>query len=135
MILADILELTIDGVYDRGVPNLERIVIVANQQVNLGQYGLLVGVRGPGLTAIPIRDNLLWFGDGVVDKSDIIFVFTGPGEPTVSTLPNNSQRLISVHWGRHVTFLADFNIVPVLIRVDAVMIPAEEAPGAKQISQ
>lgn len=125
MIVADIFELTIVGVYDRGVPNRERIVLAANQQVNMGQYGLMIGIRGPEATAVPIRDNLLWFGDGLVNKGDLIFAYTGPGAPRVTPVPNNPERLITVHWGRSTVFLGDENLVPILFRVDAVMIPTD----------
>jgi hypothetical protein len=129
MIVADIFELAIAGVLDRGQPNLERIAIVALQQVNTGQYGLMLGIKGEGASATPIRDNLLWFGDSIVNPGDIIFVYTGPGQFKVSEVPNNSTRLISVHWGRPKTILGNQNIVPILFRVDAVEI-LNEAPAA-----
>ena len=100
----------------------------------MGQYGLLLGLRGPGVSASPIRDNFLWFGDTMVNEGDVIFVFTGPGELRVSDIPNNRQRLISVHWGRQMTFLSNPSFVPILIRVDAVMIPSEAASNPKQLS-
>ena len=53
MIVNNITELTLKGVYDRGVPNQERIVIISNETVNLGKYGLMIGVRSTGNTAFP----------------------------------------------------------------------------------
>jgi hypothetical protein len=126
MIVADLCELAIVGVFDRGIPNRERIVIVPQQQVNLGQYGLMLGLRASGNTAVPIRDNLLWFGDGFVDTSDMLFIYTGPGEPRATAIPNGRGRIISVHWGRGTVLFGDPNFVPILFRIDAVTIPAAE---------
>jgi len=123
MIVGDILELRVSGVYDRGIPNQERVVLYANQTVNLGQYGLMVGVRAAGNSAFPVRDNLLWFGDGVVNKGDWIFIYTGPGVPRAITLPNTEERLYSIHWGRDKTIFQHPDVVPILFRVDAVHVP------------
>lgn len=131
MIVGDISELIVSGVYDRGTPNQERVVLYANQTVNLGQYGLMVGVRAAGNSAFPVRDNLLWFGDGLVNKGDWIFVYTGPGEPRATTLPNTEERLYSIHWGRDKTIFHHPDLVPILFRVDAVHVPYELAALSK----
>jgi len=127
MIVGDIPELTVSGVYDRGVPNQERVVLYANQTLNLGQYGVMIGVRATGNSAFPVRDNLLWFGDGIVNKGDWTFIYTGPGEPKTTVLPNNEERIYSIHWGRDQTIFQHPDIVPILFRVDAVQVPYELA--------
>ena len=126
MIVGDILEMTIIEVYGRGVPNEERIVIRFNEAVNLGRYGIMLGVRAIAGSAFPIRDNLLWFGDAYFLPGDWLFVYTGPGKPKASDLPNTHHRLVSIHWGRDRTVLHDENIVPILFRVDAVQIPGAQ---------
>jgi len=123
MIVDSITELAIVGVYDRGIPNQERIVIHAKEVANLGQYGLMIGVRAADGSAFPIRDNFLWFGDGLISKGDWVFIYTGPGEPRATTLPNTQERLYSVHWGRNETILHHPDLVPILFRVDAVQVP------------
>lgn len=127
MIVSSITELIIKGVCDSGIPNQERIIIFVNETLNLGQYGLMLGVRSVGNTAFPIRDNLLWFGDGLVNKGDWIFVYTGPGEPKATILPNTTEYLYSIHWGRDKTILHNQDLVPILFRVDAVQTPYERA--------
>jgi hypothetical protein len=122
MIVDNLYELTVMGIYDRGVPNQERIVLRANQSLNLGQYGLMLGVRSAGNTAFPIQDNLLWFGDGLINTGDWVFVYTGPGVAKTTTLPNTQVRLYSIHWGRNTTILHHQDLVPILFRVDAVQI-------------
>lgn len=132
MIVNIVTEITVVGVFDRGIPNQERIVLRVNDTVNLGQYGLMVGVRGGNGAAFPIRDNLLWFGDGFVNSGDWIFVYTGPGEPRATTLPNTQERLYSLHWGRTQTMLHHRDVVPILFRVDAVQVPQEVASLPKR---
>jgi len=68
MIVGLITELSIVGVFSRGVGNEERIVFRATEMVQMGQYGLMIGVRlGQGF-ASPVRDNFLWFGDAILNK-------------------------------------------------------------------
>jgi hypothetical protein len=122
MIVELITELSVIGVFSRGVANEERIVLRATEPIQMGQYGLMIGVRlGQGL-ATPIRDNLLWFGDGILGKGDWVFVYTGPGKGSVTDLPNTQEKLYSIHWGRETTFLSSPDLVPILFRVDAVQI-------------
>ncbi len=127
MIVYLINEIEMVGVFDRGVPNEERIVLRVVETSNLGCYGLMIGVRLADGSAFPIRDNLFWFGDAGMSVGDWLFVYTGPGQATVSELPNTQERLYSVHWGRRETILADPNIVPILFRTDAVVLPVRLA--------
>lgn len=122
MIVYSISELSLIGVHDRGIPNQERIVIQVSETVNLGQYGLMIGVRAAGNSAFPVRDNLLWFGDGIVKQGDWIFVYTGPGKGKVSPIPNTDNSLYSVHWDRARTILDSQDLVPILFRVDAIQV-------------
>lgn len=123
MIVGLITELSIVGVFSRGTPNEERIVLRVNETLHLGQYGLMIGVRLGGGFASPIQDNLLWFGDGILNKGDWVFIYTGPGKARVTNLPNSQEKLYSIHWGRQATFLSNTDFVPILFRVDAVQVP------------
>jgi hypothetical protein len=123
MIVTLITEISVVGVYDRGQPNQERIVLLVNEQLNIGQYGLMIGIRANNGTAFPVRDNLFWFGDGLINKGSWIFIYTGPGTPQVSTVPNTSDMMYTVHWGRSETMFMSNDIVPILFKTDAVQIP------------
>lgn len=125
MIVSGIGELTIVGVFDRGVPNFERIAIQANQTTDLGKYGIMLGVKGSSGQAFPIRDNLFWFGDGLLPPNDWLFLYTGPGEPRAAEAPGGTGRLISLHWGRDRTVLHSSVVVPILFRIDAVQVAQE----------
>lgn len=127
MIVTLVTEITVTGVFDRGVPNQERIVLYVNETLNLGQYGLMIGVRSQDGSAFPIRDNLFWFGDGFVKRGDWLFIYTGPGEPRATDLPNTEEHLYTLHWGRDRTILHNRDLVPILFRVDAVQVPQEIA--------
>lgn len=122
MIVNQLSELEIVGVYDRGVPNKERIVVVVEETVNLGQYGLMIGVRAANGLALPIRDNLFWFGDGIVNKGEWLVIYSGPGKPMVTEMPDSTDKVYSIHWGRENTMLANPLLMPILFRADAVQV-------------
>lgn len=134
MILSGIPELTLFGVYDRGVPNQERIAIAVNTYVEMGQFGILLGVAQQDGQAVPIRDNFLWFGTGTVARGDWIFIYSGPGEPRVSEVPNTTNKIYTIHWGRSATILGEPTITPILFRVGALNVyaatPALPSPSA-----
>ena len=71
MIVADIIELTVMTVLERGVPNEECIAIMANERINLGQYGIMLGFYADFNSGIPFKDHLFWFGDGYVEKGGL----------------------------------------------------------------
>lgn len=119
-------ELEIVGVYDRGVPNNERIALLAHSTVELGAYGLMIGVRGSLGDAFPIRDNLFWFGNGALNPGDWLLVYTGNGRSTVGSVANTSARFVTVHWGRMRTMFNSHETVPILFRVDHVQVPQEQ---------
>ena len=111
------------GPFDRGIPDSERIVLQAQQAVNLGQFGLLIGVQTGEHLAVPLPDNFFWLGDGFLGAGEWLFVYTGPGEPRATTFPNRPERVYIVHWGRQQTIFNHSNIVPVLFRMDGVIVP------------
>jgi hypothetical protein len=122
MIVGDIIELEMFGVIDRGLPNKERIMIRAAETVNLGQYGIMIGVQINNGVAVPIRDNLLWFGDIALRAGEWLCVYTSPGTPKISDIPNSDEDMISIYWGRTSVVFKNINIVPILFRIDSVVV-------------
>lgn len=116
-------ELMIVGIYDHGVPNMERVVLLAKEPIDLGNYALIAGIRGQEGQAFPLRDNFLWFGNGWLQKGDWLFVYTAPGEPKMTQLPNQSEKLYSIHWGKTQTIFQHKELIPLLIRMDALQVP------------
>lgn len=133
MILLTIDEIVTIGVFDRGVPNSERIIFQVNEDLNLGQYGVFLGWHAgsdPVNSAWPFRDCLFWFGDGIVTKSSWIHLYTGTGESRQLEMPDNQDPAYVLFWGRDKTLFANSNVVPMLVRVDAVQValPPENIP-------
>jgi len=126
MIVSDIIELELRGVFDRGVPNLERIALYVKIPLNIGQFGLMIGVKGSDGSAYPLKDNLFWFGDGFVSAGDWVFVYTGAGKTQSSDLPGSASKLYTVHWGKSRTLFTSEELVPILFRVDAVSIAQDQ---------
>ena len=133
MIVADLKELTIMAVLHRGIPNDECIAIQANERINLGQYGIMLGAYAQSKSAIPFIDHLFWFGDGFIEKEDWLFIYTGKGEPRMTTAPEG-HNIFTIFWGKPTTIFANTNIVPLLFRVDAVdvMMPPEDRPQIEE---
>lgn len=125
MIVSSIIELNVRGVFDRGHPNLERIAIYVNSPLNIGQYGIMIGIKGDAGSAFPIKDHMFWFGDGYLSAGDWIFIYTGAGSTSISNIPGGGSKLYSVHWGKPATLFHAAEIVPILFKVDAVLVPQE----------
>ena len=120
MIVATITELEVIAIVERGVPNKESIAIKAKESVNLGQYGIMLGTYSHSNAAFPFQDILFWFGDGLVENGDWIFVNTGEGRATSSKTFDQQHNVYSLFWGKRTTVFANSHVVPILFRVDAV---------------
>ena len=120
MLVNNLLEFTVASVMNRGIPNEECIAIQVNQNANLGQYGIMLGHYSGVNGAIPFKDNLFWFNDGIVQQGDWLFIYTGNGSPKQTKASNGINDLYSLFWGKPHTVLAETTVVPMLIRVDAV---------------
>lgn len=121
MIVSDLQDLKLYPVHDRGIPNRERIPIQVVTPTNMGQFGLMVGVSNYPSVALPLLDNLFWFGDAIVKPGDWILVYTGAGEPRTDDWTNPpGAKVYSLHWGRSSTVFANSSIVPILFSVKGV---------------
>ncbi|MGZ8947797.1 MAG: hypothetical protein ACXW1W_20515 [Methylococcaceae bacterium] len=122
MIVDQITEITLMGILDRGIPNKECIAMQVKDRVNLGQYGIMLGVYSESKLARPFQDNLFWFGDGLVEEGDWIFINTGDGEPRTSETIDKQNSIYSLFWKKKNTIFANTNIVPILFKIEAVNI-------------
>lgn len=127
MMLATIDEIEVVGVLDRGAPNSECVALNIKMPLNLGQYCLYVGVKMPNGGGFPINDNMFWFGEAQINAGDWVFVYTGLGETRVSDMPNSSSKIYSIHWNRNSTLFHSAEVIPLLVRIDAVQV-LQEAP-------
>ncbi len=117
----NIYELEIWGVYDRGVPNAERIVFKPRIQVNLGNYIVTIGFQPqPGTPATLIQNQLFWFGELLVTPPSWVFLYTGPGTPTITHENMTKEPVQSLYWGSKQTLFSNGSIVPVILRLNGI---------------
>jgi len=124
MIIDESPNLEIFGVYDRGVPNKERIVLHVNRVTNLAEYFVVLGIRAP-LSAnlvLPIEDHSLWLGSTYIEVPSWIFIFTGYGKAATSQETHTGQPVHTLYWKKPQVVLTHNDIVPALLHVDSVQI-------------
>src|SRR5207247_187468 len=109
--------LVLMGVADRAVPNQERVWLLANENVNLAEYLLLVGLHLPNQQFLPFTDHLLWLGNHAVDAGTAVVVYTGSGQERVARDVKSGNPILVLYWGRAQTVFTVDVIVPGLIRV------------------
>ncbi|QHC93409.1 hypothetical protein PspR84_01780 [Pseudomonas sp. R84] len=135
MLFDTITSLQIINVFDHGVPNMERIGIYVKEPCDLGEYCLFIGLPAADGSTSPIKDHMLWFGNGFVNPGDWLFVYTASGNTTIhpNGLPSAgssiSPRLISIHWGKDHTIFQNRALVPMLIRMNGLSTPAAPKPS------
>ena len=123
MILQNTTELRIVGIYDRGVPNQERIVLKVNELLNLAQYGILIAFQiAPEGPATPYNDQFIWLTERIIKEGTVIFIYTGPGEFRETVVLGTDIPALVMHWGKQYTIFANSNVVPILCRIDALHI-------------
>ena len=118
-------ELQIVGVWDRGIPNKERIAIKTYRTTNLVDYFLFLGVPVGNQTAVPLTDNVLHLGQsimGVIEPPTWVIVYTGPGETKLTTIKPSGESALVLHWGKKETALHNPNVVPVLLSAEGIFV-------------
>lgn len=115
-------ELQIIGVWDRGVPNQERIAIKATQETDLSNYLLFLGVPLGQQFAFPLNEDLFWFGKEIIVPPTWVIVYTGPGERKITTMRDSREPALVLHWGKKTTILGHPNVVPVLVSLEGVLV-------------
>jgi len=120
MYFPPINELILYGVFDRGVPNQERIVLKTQNYLNLAPYGLLLTAQQNNI-ATPLHDQFFWLGETVLDPNTWVFVYTGAGFPRMTkTLVTNEPAYV-LHWNRANVIFHQASLLPTLIRIDAAV--------------
>jgi len=138
MMQGAITELTLMGVFDRGIPNAERVVIRVDEYVDMASFVLLQAKAGEIGGAVPIRDSMFWFGNGLLEPGDWIFIYSAVGESKVVDAPGAQgakQKMVLLHWQRSQTMFHTPEIVPILARIDALQIGVPAPPTAPSATQ
>lgn len=127
--------LQIADVQNHGIPNQERIAIYAHKSCDLSEYCLILTLPTPEGGSVPVKDHMLWFGQGWVQPGDWIFVYTAAGSTTI--LPNPSpqlpgvapRRFINIHWGKNHTIFQNRALSPMLIQISGTATLLPPAPA------
>lgn len=116
------------GVYDRGVPNEERIVLRVNAATSLKDYFLVLGYTDgkAGNSIWPANDNFLWLTDINMDVPSWVFVYTGKGKPGISIEKVTNQPLQTLYWNKENVVLDNPNINPALASFGLIEIGNKE---------
>ena len=122
MIFPDIRDINIVNVYERGVPNKERSLFKTDTLLNLGEYGVMIGLLQKNGLALPYHDNLYPFKDVNLPPNSWIFLYTGPGTDYNGKMPHDNSPFHVFHWGKPTTVFAHSLIIPVLFRIGAVQL-------------
>ena len=132
-LLAGIAELQMVGVFDRGVPNKERVVLRANTVIDIGEFAVIVGVRTPPPAdmIIPVRDHLFWFGTALVGANDWLFLYTGHGVPDRFPSATGPEQIYTSYWGHSETIFHDPQLIPAVVRFRSLLYKGRPAPASQ----
>jgi hypothetical protein len=130
--LRQIDELEFVGIYDRGVPNKERIVLRPTRRITLAEYVVNLGLKAPGGLVRPLPNNLFWFSDEItIEPPYWIFLYTGPGERLFTTLRSTKEPALVLHWGRPMTILQNPQVEPLVFHLGGILQPS--APSWEEL--
>ena len=113
--------LSLIGVADPGVPNLERLVLRPSDTINTAAYGVMVGIRQPTGHAIPLRDRFFWFGEIIISPPSWILLYTRRGKYGV-TKHTDGNLVHSFFWNRQHTVFNSDDMVPIVFEMGALAI-------------
>ncbi len=115
-----ISQLSLLGVGDPGIPNRERIIMRPTEEINLGEYFMILGYIENDKSITPIPNNLFYFGNVLVAPPSWVTLYTGPGRDIESRLKHSKEHVHVFHWNRNHTAFVDPNVVPLLLRIDSL---------------
>lgn len=116
-------EIQVVGVFDRGVPNKERIAFRVTENVELLQFAvvLLSESQLHGTYNYPANDHIFFFGDCSAAAGTWVFLYTSAGRFTVTKVGTSEPAMV-FFWGKSKTILHQASISPVLIKLEAAKI-------------
>lgn len=109
-------DLVLHSIEDRGVANLERVLVYVKSPVRSENFALCAAHKINGKTS-PVNNQFFWFGSAELHEGDWLIVFTGQGHHKVDTAINNSHRVFSLYWGCNQTLFHRPEAVAVLMEL------------------
>ena len=132
MYIPPIIELSMIGVLDAGVPNRERVCLRPSDSVNLAQFGLHAAIQGDKGLVTPIPNIFFWFGDMVVEPPAWLIVFTGKGQFKPTPSIEHGQPVYLFYWNLSNTIFNIPNVVPVAFKYSSILIGHNILPPEKR---
>jgi hypothetical protein len=127
-----ILELSMVGVLEAGIPNRERVCLRPTDSINLASFGLHVAIRQPQGHVTPVPNLFFWFGDFIVSPPAWIMVFTGKGESRPTPIIENGQRIYLLYWNLETTIFNIPDLLPVAFKIDSILIGHNVLPPSER---
>jgi hypothetical protein len=125
-------EFAVSGVYDAGVPNMERIILRAASWVKLNDFGIFI-VKSEGEALIPRESPLFWFPAIWVSPGDWLVLYTGSGQhSTIHSTEGVPMHLF--YWSQKTTLFRreEKDLFPVVMKMSAFApIPVHDSSATK----
>lgn len=118
--IQQITEIDLLGVWDRGVPNTERVVMQCHAGVELGDYCLVCGPPSPTGGIHPSPHHFYKFPFILVAPGSWIVLYTGRGQQFVAPMAGTNQPVHALYWGRDFTIFSDPAWSPALLRISGI---------------
>jgi hypothetical protein len=110
------------GVYDRGTPGKERIVLRALEPVSLSAYAVILGADAGSGNIIPFHDHFYWLGNTTLAAGSWVFLYTGAGQAMITTETNTRTPVQALYWGKAAVVFTNPLIIPAVLRAGDVMV-------------
>lgn len=120
MIFPVLSELTVAGVFERGVPNQERVVLRVNAMTNLGGFLLARGPWANGNVIALQNDGYFYFPDEVVLPNSWVVLYTAPGTKSQTRHPQTNEPVLVLHWGQPTVQFASTKVGCALLRINGI---------------
>jgi len=114
--MAPLVDLSIDSVLARGLPNQERVVVRATMDSYTANVGLMLGYRDGSGEYVPIADRLFWLGPSWLLAGSVMNIYTGMGQ-NMSFPVGNGTTSHSLFWNMPYVAFDQPEIEPILFRL------------------
>lgn len=111
------------GVWDRGVPNRERIVLRADAFLDITRLFVAPAVRGED-GGYRLGRPFAVGQQEVLAPGQHLVIYTGPGSPVNTFILGTNDPALVVHLGAPVTLFGDPSVHPVVFDVAGAVFPA-----------
>ncbi len=116
------MKLRILGIFDRGKPNYERVMLAADQQANVAFYSILLSRYSSPTQINTGALSCFWFPSQDVAPGDVVCLFTAKGTPNSAPVdgdnPLTSKKIHFFYAGFDHTILDDPQTCAVLQEIN-----------------